>query len=155
MTIRPATHADLPAIERIVAEAYSPYIARMGRKPGPMLDDYAARVRDREAFVFTAGEAVAGVLVLIDEADHLLLDNVAVDSAQRGHGAGRALLQFAEAEARRRGHPEIRLYTHQTMTENIALYPRIGYRETGRGVQSGFERVFFTKRVAPDGEMTG
>ena len=121
---------------------------RMGRKPGPMTDDHAARARDGQAWVSTIDGAVVGVLVLLDQPDHLLLDNVAVDPARRGTGVGRDLLRFAEAEAIRRGYPELRLYTHVTMTENIALYARIGYHETGRATQSGFERVFFAKRVA-------
>lgn len=147
MSIRPATVADVPAIARIVDAAYAPYVARIGRKPAPMLDDHAARVRDGQAFVFVANGEVAGVAVLLDEADHLLLDNIAVDSAHRGTGIGRALLQFTEAEAARRGHAEVRLYTNEAMVENIALYARIGYRETGRGGQSGYRRVFFAKSV--------
>jgi len=85
--------------------------------------------------------------VLLAELDHLLLDNVAVDPAAQGTGLGRALIAFAEAEARRRGYAEMRLYTHETMTENIALYSRTGWTETGRGEQNGFARVFFRKPV--------
>ena len=31
-------------------------------------------------------------------------------------------MEFAEVETRRRGYDEIRLYTHEKMTENIAMY---------------------------------
>jgi ribosomal protein S18 acetylase RimI-like enzyme len=149
--IRRATEDDVAAIARIVDDAYAHYVPRIGRKPMPMLDDHGARVRAGQAWVFeAAGGAVAGVLVLIDTADHLLLDNIAVDPARRGGGIGRALLQFAEPEAGRRGYAEIRLYTHEKMTENIALYGRIGYRETGRAVAvpSGLPRVHFAKRLS-------
>jgi len=40
--IRSADTADVPVIEQIVHDAYQHYIARMGKPPGPMLDDYAA-----------------------------------------------------------------------------------------------------------------
>ena len=40
--IRVATAADVPAIEEIVNEAYRHYVARIGKPPGPMLDDYAS-----------------------------------------------------------------------------------------------------------------
>ena len=33
------------------------------------------------------------------------------------------------------------------MTENIALYRRLGFVETGRGREAGYDRVFMTKRV--------
>lgn len=148
--IRPADAADLAPIERIVRDAYTKYIERMDKPPGPMLDDYRRRIRDRTAWVLEqAGAVVVAVLVLLPEADHLLLDNIAVDPVQQGKGLGRALMDFAEAAARRRGYDEIRLYTHQTMTENIALYCRLGYEETSRGAQAGYERVFFRKRLIP------
>ena len=34
------------------------------------------------------------------------------------------------------------------MTENIALYTRLGFEETGRGRQDGYDRVFMRKQVA-------
>jgi hypothetical protein len=34
--IRAALPADQAAVERIVREAYTPYIARIGKEPGPM-----------------------------------------------------------------------------------------------------------------------
>jgi ribosomal protein S18 acetylase RimI-like enzyme len=145
MRIRPADAADLPVVERIVRDAYSKYIARIGKPPGPMLDDYPARVRAHEAWVLLQDEAVVGVIVLLAEDDYLLLDNVAVDPEQAGRGLGRILMQFAETEARRRGYNEIRLYTHEMMTENIAMYRHLLWQETGRGEQSGYSRVFFRK----------
>lgn len=145
MLIRSAVTADRAEVERIVLEAYAPYVERIGRAPGPMLDDYAARIAAHQVWV--AGEPITGILVLEDQADHLLLDNIAVAGAARGQGVGRALLGFADAEAQRRGFSELRLYTHQKMTENIALYARSGWEETGRGVQNGFPRVFFRRRV--------
>lgn len=147
MPIRPADAADLPAVERIVRDAYTRYIARIGKPPGPMNDDYAALIRGHAVWV--TGNPVAGAIVLLPQDGHLLLDNVAVDPAAQGQGIGRALIEFAEAEARRRGYTELRLYTHETMTENIALYRRTGWQETGRGEQNGFARVFFRKPVSP------
>ncbi len=91
--------------------------------------------------------AVRGVLVLEGRADHLLIDNVAVEPERRGKGDGRALLGFAEVEARRRGLPEVRLYTNEKMERNIALYAARGYAETERRQEEGFRRVFMAKRV--------
>lgn len=130
--------------------AYSPYIARIGRAPGPMGDDYAARIAAGEAYVIgepVRGAPVRGVIVLVAQAGYLLLDNIAVDPAVRGGGFGRALLLFAEAQARRGGYREMRLYTHEKMTENLALYARSGWVETHRAEQDGFARVFFRKTL--------
>ena len=149
--IRAATAADVPAIGEIVERAYRHYIPRIGKPPGPMLDDYAARVAEGVVWVIEEGSGIAGILVLLPRPDYLLLDNIAVDPARQGSGLGRRLLAFAEAEAMRRGYREIRLYTHQTMTENQRLYAAIGYEETGRGTEAGYERVFMRK---PLGDQT-
>ena len=146
--IRLATAADVSAIAKIVEEAYRHYIPRIGKPPGPMLDDYAARVSEGVVWVIEEGLTVAGVIVLLPRPDYLLLDNIAVSPARQGLGLGRRLLAFAEAEAARRGYREIRLYTHETMNENQRLYAAIGYEETGRGTEAGYERVFMRKRLA-------
>ena len=145
--IRAATSADLSAVQQIVEDAYRHYIPRIGKPPGPMLDDYAARVADGVVWVIEEGSGVAGIIVLKPQPEYLLLDNIAISPARQGSGLGRRLLAFAEAEARHRGYREIRLYTHRTMTENQRLYAAIGYQETGRGTADGYERVFMRKRL--------
>jgi ribosomal protein S18 acetylase RimI-like enzyme len=145
--IRAATAADASAIAEIVDQAYRHYIARMDKPPGPMLDDYAARVSEGVVWVLEEGVVVAALIVLLPAPNYLLLDNIAVFPARQGSGLGRRLLAFAEVEGLRRGYREIRLYTHQTMVENQRLYASIGYEETGRGTEAGYERVFMRKRL--------
>jgi ribosomal protein S18 acetylase RimI-like enzyme len=147
VSIRRATAAEAPAVVALVQRAYAPWIAAVGRRPAPMDDDYAARCAAGDVFVLPMDGAMAAILVVQDRADHLWLDNIAVDPAFQGRGLGRALLAFAEAEARQHGLPEIRLLTHQKMLSNIALYARAGYAETDRRTEAGFDRVFMAKRV--------
>ena len=95
------------------------------------------------------GDALAGILVLEEAGDGaLLLDNVAVAPSAQGKGHGQALVAFAEAEAQRRRLREVRLYTNVLMTENLALYGRLGFRETGRVSEKGYERVYMAKTTA-------
>jgi ribosomal protein S18 acetylase RimI-like enzyme len=145
--IRPATAADVPAIAEIVDQVYRHYIARIGKPPGPMLDDYAARVLEGAVWVVEEGAEIVAIIVLLPAPNYLLLDNIAVSPTRQGLGLGRELLAFAEAEALRRGYREIRLYTHQTMVENQRLYASIGYEETGRGTKAGYNRVFMRKQL--------
>jgi ribosomal protein S18 acetylase RimI-like enzyme len=147
MTITLARRGDDGAILALVREAYAKYVPRIGKEPGPMLDDYARRIDQGAAWVLKHGDAVRGVLVLIDDPGYLLLENVAVDPDCQGQGLGRKLIEFAESEGKRRGYAEIRLYTHATMVENIALYLRLGYEETHRATQSGYARVFMRKSL--------
>ncbi|AWM89285.1 GNAT family N-acetyltransferase [Microvirga sp. 17 mud 1-3] len=143
--IRQAGPEDRAAIEAIVEAAYAPYIPRIGRKPGPMLDDYEILIADGRVHVLVDGGIVRGLVVLIPDGDALLLDNVAVDPRAQGRGYGRMLLNFAEAEARRTGVRTLRLYTNEAMTENIALYGRLGFVETHRAVEKGLRRIYMTK----------
>jgi hypothetical protein len=42
---------------------------------------------------------------------------------------------------------EVRLYTHELMTENRAYYPRRGYRETHVSGEPPWRRAFFAKQL--------
>jgi ribosomal protein S18 acetylase RimI-like enzyme len=144
-SIRPAAHTDLPVVQEIVRAAYTHYIARIGREPGPMLDDYGALIDAGRVYVAERNDAVQGILVLIPQNDAMLLDNVAVAPAAQGSGLGRAMLAFAEQAAIEAGYDSIKLYTNEAMTENIALYTRLGYAETHRVVEAGLRRVYMRK----------
>lgn len=148
MQPRRAHPAEAAALAALVQRAYAAWVPVIGRRPAPMDDDYATRCAAGEAFVLERDGALVAAIILENAADHLWLDNVAVDPAAQGQGLGRALLAFAEAEAARRGLPEIRLLTHQKMLTNLALYARSGYIETDRRVEEGFARVFMAKRIA-------
>ena len=145
--IRAATAADVPLVAAIVDEAYRPYVARIGKPPGPMLDDYAARIEEGTVWVLEQGAVIAGLVVVLPGPDYLLLDNIAVSPSRQRLGLGRRLLAFVEPQALRHGYHEVRLYTHQTMVENQRLYTSIGYEETGRGTEAGYDRVFMRKRL--------
>jgi ribosomal protein S18 acetylase RimI-like enzyme len=145
--IRLATPQDRIAVEAIVRDAYSVYLERMSQPPGPMLDDYAAQIAAGSVNVLDEDGDIVAIVVLLAKPDHLLLDNIAVRPDRQGRGLGRQLIAFAEAEARWLDFDEIRLYTHETMVENIALYKRLGFVEIGRGREASYDRVFMTKRL--------
>jgi ribosomal protein S18 acetylase RimI-like enzyme len=88
---------------------------------------------------------------LVERPDCLLIENVAVLPERQGEGIGRQLLAFAEGAARSGGFDTLRLYTHEKMTENLALYTDLGYREDERRNEDGFSRVFMSKRIAAPG----
>ncbi|MDF2095420.1 GNAT family N-acetyltransferase [Aquibaculum arenosum] len=147
--VRPAKPEDLDAIETLVNAAYAPYVVRLGKAPGPMLEDYAGHIAAGQTRVLeTGGGAIAGLLVLLVGEGHLLIDNIAVDPGFQGRGFGRALLKSAEDEARKRGLQELRLYTHELMTENQSLYKRHGWEETERREEAGYSRVYFRKSLS-------
>ncbi|HTZ27831.1 MAG TPA: GNAT family N-acetyltransferase [Streptosporangiaceae bacterium] len=135
----------MPALYVVVHEAYLLYVPRIGRMPAPMTADYTAAVESGEAWVAELDGAIVGLLVLVVCPGYLLIENIAVQPSAQRRGIGSRLLMLAEDEARANGLGEIRLYTNEGMTENLAFYPRHGYRETRRAEENGFRRVFFSK----------
>ena len=132
LRLRSATDADADRLGEIARAAYGHYVERMDHPPRPMLDDYAEVVRAHDVVVAERDARAVGLIVLLVDEGGFFVDNVAVDPAVRGTGVGRALLEHAEGEARRGGFTSVYLLTHETMTENLALYTRIGYVEEER-----------------------
>jgi ribosomal protein S18 acetylase RimI-like enzyme len=143
--LRPAAPADVPRLAELVRAAYGHYVERIGGPPGPMTEDYAEVVDRSQVVVAERDGEIAGLIVLAVGDEGFLVENVAVDPAHQGRGVGRALLEHAEAAARREGFDSIYLYTHETMTENQALYARIGYAEYDRRPQGEDWLVYLRK----------
>ena len=153
MPIRPARPEDLDAIRDCAASAYGRYVARIGQEPAPMIADFKARIGRGVVHVSTGekdGEEgpVRGFIIFYPRGDHIHLENVAVAAGFQRRGIGRELIDCCEDFARQNGFAAVELYTNEKMAENLDLYPRLGYRETGRGEQDGFNRVFFRKEIA-------
>ncbi|ARB30812.1 GNAT family N-acetyltransferase [Pseudomonas tolaasii] len=146
-SIRLATVGDVASIEAIVEAAYSPYIERIGRKPGPMLEDYRQRVEAGGVYVLDDSGLVQGFVILLQEDGTCVLDNLAVAPTAQGLGFGRRLMDFAQQHASDAGYSAIHLYTNEAMTENIALYAKRGYLETHRALEHGLHRVYMSKRL--------
>ena len=165
LSLRRAVPADVPAITQCVMEAYAPWVPVIGRRPGPMLQDYASLVRRALVTVAMHTGNVVGVIVLLStQEEGLLIDNVAVLPSHRGLGIGKRLLLHAECVARGLTHRQVCLYTNEKMEANIALYSKLGYVEYERRQEDGFRLVFMRKvlrspsqlgSVQESGEGTG
>ncbi|MFT4028512.1 MAG: GNAT family N-acetyltransferase [Protaetiibacter sp.] len=149
VVVRPATLDDVPRLADIAVAAYSPYLPRLpeGVRPAPMDADYRSAAEKGRIWVAEQERAIAGLLVLIPADGYLLLENVAVHPAFQGQGIGRRLLGCAQGRAAELGLPAIRLYTNAVMVENQRLYEALGYVETGRRHDDGFDRVFYELRL--------
>lgn len=145
--LRPARAEDASSVAACVAAAYRHYVARIGRPPGPMTEDYEEVIRDFQVTVAENGDHIVAVLVLALADEGFLLENVAVVPEHHGRGLGRRLMELAELEARRQGFDSIYLYTHELMTENQEIYRHRGYIEYARRTESGLHRVYMRKQL--------
>ena len=146
-SLRPAIAADVSKVAALVNAAYGHYVERIGMRPRPMTDDYAEVIRSSQVTVAESHGTIVGVIVLAITDEGFVTDNIAVDPSHRGKGLGKALLEFAEAEARRAGFDSIYLFTHEKMTENLALYSKIGYVEYDRRSRGEFSLVYMRKHL--------
>jgi ribosomal protein S18 acetylase RimI-like enzyme len=147
--IRRASAGDAARIGTIARAAYGKYISRIGRKPAPMLADFAAEIAADHVMVIETARTVDGYLIAGPEPDAYFIDNIAIDPARQGEGLGRQLIDHAVSEARRFQLPSIRLYTNVAMTENLSMYTHLGFVETRRATENGFHRIYMC-RTLPD-----
>ena len=129
--IRRAVEADSDRLAACIEAAYSVYADRGIALPA-VADGIADDIRDNLVWVAVRDDAIIGGLILICRSDHAQLANVAVAPSATGLGIGRALMDQAEQEARRRDLRRLTLNTHNDIPENVRLYAHLGWRETGR-----------------------
>ncbi|KAF4949242.1 hypothetical protein FSARC_13548 [Fusarium sarcochroum] len=151
VSLQRAQVEDIPSIKSIVVAAYTKYIERIGKPPAPMTADYTALLATANVFVLQnhGDKAIVGAIVLQHEpgADHVKVGNLVVDVAAQGRGYGGVLMRYAEEFARSRGCLALTLFTNVKMYENLGLYPKMGFVESERKTEDGYERVYFRKEL--------
>lgn len=146
--IRRATVDDENAVRACAELAYVQYVDVIGRKPAPMSADYSAQIAAGAVYVCTGEQGeLQGFIVFFAIDAHMFLENVAVSQHSRGKGIGKLLVQFCEDEALGAGLDSVHLYTNAKMTDNLSIYSRLGYVETERRSEDGFDRVYFEKSL--------
>ncbi|KAJ5130090.1 uncharacterized protein N7515_006129 [Penicillium bovifimosum] len=149
LALHKATVEDIPAIKAMVDAAYSKYIERIGKPPGPMSEDWYQVIRTREVLVLRDDKRTLGSITYYkdEETNSLKVDNVVVDPTAQGRGYGVHMIHYAEMEAQKHGLPSVTLFTNVKMFENIGFYARLGFMEIDRRVEDGLERVYFCKKL--------
>ncbi|WP_299653256.1 GNAT family N-acetyltransferase [uncultured Tateyamaria sp.] len=143
LTIRPATPADMDDVARL-CWAYRDLLVERSDGLPPVVDayyakdSYAALIADLpriharpkgDILVATLNDTVVGCAMYypLAEPGTTEIKRVYVDTAARGTGAGRALMQDAMQRARADGYTRMVLDTIIRLPEAIALYERLGF----------------------------
>ena len=147
LTVRPATPADLPTIMALV-QAVVPLMNAAGNyqwtSEYPNEAVFRRDIERRHLWVAEQAGALLGVAALTQDQDAeyadadwdaaepaLVTHRLAVAPAAQGQGVAAALLQQAEAEARRLGLRTLRVDTNSENAATQRLFPKLGYRFTG------------------------
>src|SRR5690242_4033910 len=79
--IRLAAPGDLDAIVAMTEAAYAPYTKLFGAPPLPVTEDYGPHIERGGVWLLEDGDRLAGLIVLEEEPDHMLILSVAVAHA--------------------------------------------------------------------------
>lgn len=148
MMVRPATAADLPAIEAIEGAVFD------GDRLSRRSLRYFVATPTAVMLVLTFGGRVAGyaLIALRKGSRRARLYSIALDPAEQGHGLGRLLLGASERAARAHGAAFLRLEVRPDNAAAIALYQKNGYRRFGvidEFYQDGAGALRFEKALPP------
>lgn len=162
--IRPYSPADsIPAITALLHEAYGS-LARQGLRFLATHQDDAMTLlclTSGDAFIAESpGEIIGTISVyppwpdspceLYRQPGVFRLGQLAVAPRLQSHGIGRALMEFAEQHACKRGAIELAMDTAEGATHLLDWYQRLGYRSVGY-VQwdvTNYRSVLLSKRLA-------
>lgn len=125
--IRKARRADAAAI--LTLEKYFPGDRLSRRSVRALL-----RARSAQVLLAESGRQALGAAVLLTRRNSRTarIYSVVVAPPARGAGLGRALVESAEAAARRRGCRAVSLEVRENGRAARALYRKLGYRELAR-----------------------
>lgn len=145
--VRRATAADLPAVLALVRRVV-PLMNASGNfqwtADYPNEEVFRSDIARNHLWVAELAGQVAGVAALTTDQDPeyadadwdtaedaLVTHRLAVDPAAQGRGVALALMQQAEAEARRQGLRFLRVDTNSENAATQRLFPKLGYRFAG------------------------
>jgi putative acetyltransferase len=166
LCIRPFAEADAPQVRQLfivvnrllspphLRDAFEEYIARSLFEE---IDRIAAYYGEKHGGFWVAldGERIIGTFGLEPSTGGAMeLRRMYVDPSVRRGGIARQMLQFAEAECRRRGVARLELSTSELQGAALALYRNAGYRQlreeiavaaSHKTLGSGIRRYYFEK----------
>lgn len=128
IAIRKARPDQVAEVRDLTWRAYAKWLDVTPVKPRPMTADYNAAMHEHRFDCLYRDDILAGLIETVPQDGELLIVNVAIDPDHQGRGFGTRLMRHAEGLAMTAGLRATRLYTNKLMTENIALYERLGYR---------------------------
>jgi GNAT superfamily N-acetyltransferase len=148
--LRRATLADATTIRDLTRLAYAKWIPLIGREPRPMTVNYDRAVADHMIDLYEIDGEAVGLIEVVPQAQHLLIENIAVRPDHQGKRIGDLLMSHAETIARSIHFAELRLYTNAAFVSNIEFYSRRGFQEFRREpFPAGGVTIYMKKMIGP------
>ena len=130
----PATVEEIPVLSRICHEAFSALHDRFGIERdipdatvGEMIISQVVKRPDYTGVMALLDGKIVGSNFLVQADEVAGVGPITVDPAVQSKGIGRALMQWAIDEARRRGIRQTRLFQEALNTTSLSLYTSLGF----------------------------
>ncbi|MDB5045913.1 MAG: family acetyltransferase [Deinococcus sp.] len=133
-TLRPVTHADLPAFHTVMMAAGMDSRSSLNRTTVADLEGSLFGVGAGGFLAWAGAEAVGCVGYRPDGEGTLTLNKLATLPSTRGQGVGAALVQAVENVAAEQGFDRVLLAVSQFNLEVIPFYERLGYVQDSAAV---------------------
>lgn len=124
-----------------------------GDDPGRYFDTYLAAPERRASWVAVVDDIVVGLTGLFDRGDSGEVEPVVVTEGQRGHGIGRALVDFVMGEARTLGYTYLAIRPVARNRSAIAAFYEAGFRTLGGHVDLTIDLAPRSHRWLQGGRM--
>lgn len=149
--IRGATEADAEAILEITRDAFGKYCKMAGiadiEALHESLDDVKRDIAEKTVLVAYLDNIVVGSLRLTfdKESKTAYLSRFGVSREYRNNGIGKALVNVADMNARRRGMKRMRLHTASKLAEIVRFYYSRGFYIESVSGERGYLRASMVK----------
>ena len=144
--IRAARWRDRHAIRQLTNATYMPQLEQLGLQRHLQRINFWWLILNSRLWVLEDGRELVAVIGLQNMSIQVFVFLVAVLPGMQRRGFGRALIEFAEAESRRRGFYRIFLSVPEEFINAVEFYQHLGFVEAGRRVQDGHTFIDMLKR---------
>jgi GNAT superfamily N-acetyltransferase len=138
-------------VHRLTQEAFHDHLAL--DPPTGAAHETVETVREElalaEAALAWLGSRPAACVRLAVEGDHLHVRRLAVPPELQGRGIGRAMMAWAEADARRRGLAGVTVGVRIALRANRAFFGRLGYEVVAEHAHPGYDRPTWLEMTKP------
>lgn len=139
----PPDFADYAALHTLLRVCFAGMEGRIDPPSSLMrmsTDDLRAKAARDDLFLIRAAGRPVGCLFGHPDGTAYYVDKLAVAASQKGRGHARALIEAATRRAADLGADSLRLQSRVELTENHAIFLRLGFREVGRSAHPGYEQ---------------
>jgi ribosomal protein S18 acetylase RimI-like enzyme len=141
LTTRHARLDEAPAVLAAILAAFGQYRGTLVPESSAFKetpDTVRATMARGGAVIVERDGRLLGTTLYQPEDDSLYIGRLAVLPEARRTGVAVLLVQAVEAIARAQGIPRLTLGVRLALADNIRLFTRLGFRETGRTAHPGF-----------------